>query len=192
VPFSHPELNQHLGSDAQPGPRKDSSSRFPEPSLPAETLDSGPFVSVQIAQDAFDVAPELPHVLPNQDKPRNPLPAQQMSDEGDSERESNDEEWHIQAVKANIQTLNRYQMVDRPRFYADYAQSTAIGEYMRSPHATELRDDAKRQLFEHFMRVTGPTMSLYERHPFDPQERQWTSADRGNSAWECTSFVTLH
>lgn len=51
------------------------------------------------------------------------------------------------------------------------ANDAALGQYMSTPHADELKNEAKRKLFEHFMRVTGPTMSLYERHPFDPAEK---------------------
>lgn len=73
------------------------------------------------------------------------------------------------------------------RSFSTFARNDALGEYMSSPHATELRDDAKRKLFEHFMRVTGPTMSLYERHPFDPAEREMADprSDGRSNIWSC-------
>lgn len=70
------------------------------------------------------------------------------------------------------------------------ANDAALGQYMSTPHADELKHEAKRKLFEHFMRVTGPTMSLYERHPFDPAEKMevltnpFTSRDtKGRNIW---------
>lgn len=74
------------------------------------------------------------------------------------------------------------------RSFSTFARNDTVGEYMNSPYASELKDDAKRKLFEHFMRVTGPTMSLYERHFFEPTERNVTG-DRGGNIWSCESRI---
>ena len=74
--------------------------------------------------------------------------------------------------------------------FSTFARNDAVGEYRSSPLASELKDDVKRKLFEHFMRVTGPTMSLYERHFFDRAERNMTN-DEGRNIWSCETRIRL-
>lgn len=79
------------------------------------------------------------------------------------------------------------------RSFSTFARNDALGEYMSSPNISELKDHAKRKLFEQFMRVTGPTMSLYERHPFDPAERRVadsnSGADEKSNIWSCETTL---
>lgn len=83
---------------------------------------------------------------------------------------------------------------DRPtslRSFTGNSQSQMVADYMNYPHIAELRDEAKRQIFHHFIKVTGPSMSLYERHPFDPSEREAADADSGsNNIWSCLFITT--
>lgn len=71
--------------------------------------------------------------------------------------------------------------------FNEFAGSYAVSEYMSAPGLSELKDSAKRDIFEHFMRVTGPSMSLYERHPFDESEQQVTDSipGSGTNIWSC-------
>lgn len=73
------------------------------------------------------------------------------------------------------------------RSFSQFASSNAVSEYMISPSLSELKDKAKRDIFEHFMRVTGPSMSLYERHPFDASEQQVADSipGSGTNIWSC-------
>ncbi|KAH8681396.1 hypothetical protein BX600DRAFT_505090 [Xylariales sp. PMI_506] len=48
-------------------------------------------------------------------------------------------------------------------FHADYVLTT----YEPSPNTSPLRDKRIRAVFWHFVNVTGPSISLYERHPLD-------------------------
>lgn len=72
------------------------------------------------------------------------------------------------------------------RSFSQFASSNAVSEYMSTP-GSELEDKAKRDIFEHFMRVTGPSMSLYERHPFDASEQQVADSipGSGTNIWSC-------
>ncbi|CAG9937153.1 unnamed protein product [Clonostachys rosea f. rosea IK726] len=73
------------------------------------------------------------------------------------------------------------------RSFTGNSQSQMVADYMNYPHIAELRDQAKRQIFHHFIKVTGPSMSLYERHPFDPSERDAADVDSGsNNIWSYT------
>lgn len=78
-----------------------------------------------------------------------------------------------------------------PRYFSSYTHNNKVGQYMSTPHATELQDDAKRKLFEHFIRVTGPTMSLYERHHYDVEEKDLADAEpvAGRNIWTCKSTI---
>lgn len=71
--------------------------------------------------------------------------------------------------------------------FSEFASSNAVSEYMSSPGLSELKDQAKREIFEHFMRVTGPSMSLYERHPFDSSEQEVADSvpASGTTIWSC-------
>jgi hypothetical protein len=66
-----------------------------------------------------------------------------------------------------------------------------VTEYLNSPNLSELRNRESRQIFEHFMRVTGPSMSLYERHPFDNSERELSALNPGSNMWSCEYAVSL-
>jgi hypothetical protein len=73
----------------------------------------------------------------------------------------------------------------------DFASVGAVTEYLNSPNLSELRNRESRQIFEHFMRVTGPSMSLYERHPFDNSERELSALNPGSNMWSCEYAVSL-
>lgn len=119
------------------------------------------------------------HIAPSA-QTANPLVAQigeeayDWSDEDASIADSDDEGGHHHGN----QLMHVFQGLSRrdyhysgPSAFSRSANDAALGQYMSTPHADELKSEAKRKLFEHFMRVTGPTMSLYERHPFDPAEK---------------------
>lgn len=101
---------------------------------------------------------------------------------------SDDEEVNSRALMTRVLSGLRGQSARDVslRSFSSYARSDMLSEYMSSPHASELKDDAKRKLFEHFMRVTGPSMSLYERHPFDPAEKEVSGTlGGGSNIWSC-------
>jgi hypothetical protein len=49
--------------------------------------------------------------------------------------------------------------IDRPNMLATYTPSS---------QSTPLRDQMTARIFCHFINVTGPSMSMYERHPANP------------------------
>lgn len=51
------------------------------------------------------------------------------------------------------------------RTFSAFAQNYALSEYMDYAHNSELRRHDMQTIFMHFVSVTGPTMSLYERDP---------------------------
>jgi hypothetical protein len=116
-------------------------------------------------------------------------------DEDASMSESDDGEQASKSLMAPvIKAMHAWDARDASlRSFSTFARSDALGEYMSSPNISELKDHAKRKLFEQFMRVTGPTMSLYERHPFDPAERQMadsdSGADEGSNIWSCETTL---
>ncbi|CAM1511415.1 Fc.00g089280.m01.CDS01 [Cosmosporella sp. VM-42] len=58
----------------------------------------------------------------------------------------------------------------RVRNFSTFAQCDVLSEYTASAQIRELRDPQILAIFMHFIKVTGPSMSLYERHPFDHGE----------------------
>lgn len=73
------------------------------------------------------------------------------------------------------------------RAFSAFAQSNIVSEYMHYPYATELKDSGMRFVFLHFVRVTGPSMSLYERHPFGHAgvEQSRPKRESGSNMWSC-------
>ena len=116
-------------------------------------------------------------------------------DEDASMSESDDGEHASKSLMAPvIKAMHAWDSRDASlRSFSTFARSGTLGEYMSSPNVSELKDHAKRKLFEHFMRVTGPSISLYERHPFDPAERQMadsdSGADEGRNIWSCETTL---
>jgi hypothetical protein len=43
-----------------------------------------------------------------------------------------------------------------------------LATYVPSPQASPLQDPMAARIFCHFINVTGPTMSMFERHPANP------------------------
>lgn len=77
------------------------------------------------------------------------------------------------------------------RSFGAFVDINAISEYMNYPDISALRNEAKRHIFEHFMKVTGPSMSLFERHPFDASEQEVAdyTPGSGSNIWSCKSSV---
>ncbi|SPO05939.1 related to UPC2 - regulatory protein involved in control of sterol uptake [Cephalotrichum gorgonifer] len=55
----------------------------------------------------------------------------------------------------------------RMRTFSAYAQGNILTTYTPSAKQSGLTDAQTLAVFRHFIYVTGPSMSLYERHPFD-------------------------
>jgi hypothetical protein len=51
------------------------------------------------------------------------------------------------------------------RTFSAFAENYALSEYMDYVPFSELRRQGMQTIFRHFVNVTGPTMSLYERDP---------------------------
>ena len=51
------------------------------------------------------------------------------------------------------------------RTFSAFAQDYALSEYMDYAHSSELRRHDMQTIFMHYVSVSGPTMSLYERDP---------------------------
>jgi hypothetical protein len=56
----------------------------------------------------------------------------------------------------------------QPRTFGGFVDaSNVLATYMPSSTNSPLNDTQTASVFWYFVNVTGPTMSLYERHPFD-------------------------
>ncbi|KAI1639879.1 hypothetical protein F4809DRAFT_49498 [Biscogniauxia mediterranea] len=55
-----------------------------------------------------------------------------------------------------------------PRTFSTYAAEDLLATYDPTPANSPLNDKQVASIFWHFINVTGPTISLFERHPFDP------------------------
>ncbi|KAF5268119.1 hypothetical protein FOXYS1_999, partial [Fusarium oxysporum] len=73
----------------------------------------------------------------------------------------------------------------RVRTFSTFAQCNILSDYTATARITELKDPAMLQIFMHFIQVTGPSMSLYERHPFDHTgENSFDPTPKGaNNLW---------
>lgn len=66
-----------------------------------------------------------------------------------------------------------------------FAHSGALFSYMDSPANSELRNRGEITVFSHFLNITSPTISMYERHPCDPVEKQEFHS-KGHNLWSYT------
>jgi hypothetical protein len=70
------------------------------------------------------------------------------------------------------------------RKFNSFAESGALFLYVDSPANSDLRNIGETTVFSHFISVTSPTISMYERHPCDPVEKQEFHAS-GHNLWSC-------
>lgn len=73
--------------------------------------------------------------------------------------------------------------------------SNALFPYMDYPRDSKIRIEGMKTMFNHFIRITGPTITLYERHP-NPVNNKLDSAGKpivpdGRHFWSCKSLNSL-
>lgn len=121
----------------------------------------------------------------------------QLSDDDVSMAESDDD---IQAESQSQNTFNALAQqsdLDNPlsslgtriRSFSTYAASSILATYLPSPRNSPLTDPKAAAVFWHFVHVTGPSMSLYERHPMDHSElsQPLPVSSAGHNIWTCQS-----
>ncbi|KAF5002545.1 hypothetical protein FDECE_10609 [Fusarium decemcellulare] len=76
----------------------------------------------------------------------------------------------------------------RVRAFSTFAQCNILSDYTATARISELKDPRMLSIFMHFIQVTGPSMSLYERHPFDHTgENSFDPTPKGaNNLWSYT------
>lgn len=74
------------------------------------------------------------------------------------------------------------------RTFSNFGDENALDTYIPTSTNSPLNDAQTASVFHYFVNVTGPSMSLYERHPFDPspmfQGQPVPKARQHN--WTCT------
>lgn len=75
----------------------------------------------------------------------------------------------------------------RVRTFNMFAQCDILSEYNANARMSELKDPRMLAIFMHFIKVTGPSMSLYERHPFDhgDEDQFQPNPTNGKNIWSC-------
>lgn len=76
------------------------------------------------------------------------------------------------------------------RMFATFAPESFLATYEPSPANSPLNDKQIAAVFWHFVNVTGPSISLYERHPLDPStifQGQPIPTERQH-IWTCKSY----
>ncbi|GKT80168.1 C6 finger domain-containing protein [Colletotrichum tofieldiae] len=73
------------------------------------------------------------------------------------------------------------------RSFSAFADETILTSYIPTPNNSPLNDERTAALFWHFINVTGPSMSLYERHPFDHSKlsNNHSVPKAGHNIWTC-------
>ncbi|RXG48675.1 hypothetical protein VDGE_08992 [Verticillium dahliae] len=67
------------------------------------------------------------------------------------------------------------------RTFTAFANDETLTSYIPQAINSPLNDSKTAALFWHFVNVTGPSMSLYERHPFDHKEKMMGNHQAPNS-----------
>lgn len=73
--------------------------------------------------------------------------------------------------------------------------SRAVFPYMDYPRDSKVRIEGMSTMFNHFIRITGPTITLYERHP-NPVNNKLDSDGKpvvpdGRHFWSCKCLTSL-
>ncbi|KAK2063654.1 hypothetical protein LY76DRAFT_184456 [Colletotrichum caudatum] len=74
------------------------------------------------------------------------------------------------------------------RTFSSFADEATLTSYIPTPNNSPLNDERTAALFWHFINVTGPSMSLYERHPFDHAKltNNYSVPKAGHNIWTYT------
>lgn len=80
---------------------------------------------------------------------------------------------HLESNDLGVQVARRLELHHdvygvRIRSFAGFAEDNVLDTYMPSSASSPLNDSQTAAVFWYFVNVTGQSMSLYERHPFDP------------------------
>ncbi len=130
-----------------------------------QTIDSrpdigGPLGEQQIspdeAEDPFDVSDEEDMMGEDEDEP--------WEEEIQDDHLKNNDLGIVVALQASqdnqaVSLRSFTSFIDRPNMLATYVPST---------QTTPMRDRMTARIFCHFVNVTGPSMSMFERHPANP------------------------
>lgn len=122
-----------------------------------------------------------------------------LSDEEMHMAESDDDQLTLPDPRTMVASGSRHLFWPYPwggtavRTFSAFAQEQALAEYMDYAPNSELRNQAMRTIFMHFVSVTGPTMSLYERDPSPPEEpgQFEGNAELGHNLFSCESPVLV-
>lgn len=95
---------------------------------------------------------------------------------GDSDDNELPQDLHISHLESNdlgIQVARRLEAAPdaygvRMRTVSSFADTNVLDTYTPSSMNSPLNDSQTAAVFWYFVNVTGQSMSLYERHPFDP------------------------
>ncbi|KAH7328181.1 hypothetical protein B0I35DRAFT_10834 [Stachybotrys elegans] len=112
-------------------------------------------------------------------------------DEDDSSLESEDEEYDptYTAPPTTTKFLGSWSGISfRAAGAVPQTQTRVLTEYMNSLHTSDLREPRTRGIFMHFIAVTGPCMSMYERQEFEPSIQMQPAPGNavGRSLWSFT------
>lgn len=108
------------------------------------------------------------------------------ADDEDDDMSISDDELPDPSDSRGMQTLSKTWNGSRvdARKFGLFAHSGALFSYMDSPANSELRNQGEITIFSYFLNVTSPTISMYERHPCDPVEKQEFHS-KGHNLWSC-------
>jgi hypothetical protein len=81
----------------------------------------------------------------------------------------------------------------RMREFGAFAYDKILASYTPSPQDSPLSNSTTAAVFWHFVNVTGPSMSLYERHPFDHSKvvQEHANANAAQNIWTCELSILL-
>lgn len=140
------------------------SSVPPQPQPSSSQLDKG--------KARAELEPHVPIVLSTLDEWEYPV-----SDD-ESMAESDDVPISERRISLDFNELGvvAFQRLDQPydmfgthtRTFSAFAPENLLATYEPSPANSPLNDKQIAAVFWHFVNVTGPSISLYERHPFNP------------------------
>lgn len=122
-----------------------------------------------------------------------------MAESDDEEDESEDEAQHLESNDLGVIVAKR--LHNRPidafgtqmRTFSNFADANVLATYVPSSINSPLNDAQTASVFWYFVNVTGPSMSLFERRPVDPQpifQGQPVPRSRQH-IWTCKSTLPM-
>jgi len=156
------------------------------PAVQSSPHEENPSAMIEDEDDPFDVSDDDDDVTMGQEGESS---GAQREDIQDDHLKNND-----LGIVVALQARQDHQDLSLRSFTSFIEGPDMLATYIPSPQSTPLKDSTTARIFCHFVNVTGPCISLFERHPANPSLMfQGVPVPKSQqNIWACKFLLHIH